>query len=142
MSVEEIRTQNRRKELSKWRQSREYREESDRLIKGKTCIWCGTSSNLLIHHTDDTQYTTKDSYIAALKYGDVMCNRCHRAGHLGLVLCQTCREHYHRPQNECCSHCTDPGKKERQEVKKIMYKKRQKEYRRKKYLELKERYGK
>ena len=142
MSVEEIRIQNRRKDLAKWRRSKEYREESDRLTKGKTCIWCSTPQKLLIHHEHDLDYATKEAYISALKYGDIMCNRCHLAGHKGLVLCKICKIHYHRPENECCRYCRDPKKREEMEVKQVMYRKRQKEYRKKKYLELKERYKK
>lgn len=142
MSIDEIRTQNRRKELAKWRRSKEYRAESDRLTKGKTCIWCGTSHKLLIHHVDDSVYKTKEAYIAALKYGDILCGTCHLAGHKGLVLCKLCKKHYHRPENECCQYCKNPELKEQQEIKKIQFKKRQKEYRRMKYIELKEKYKK
>jgi hypothetical protein len=143
MSVEEIRTKNRRKELSRIYRSKEWKDAVKSFITGKRCEWCGTTENLLAHHPDTDCYRSEGLYIdLILSRCVVLCRRCHFHLHHGRVLCTKCKEHYHGLEYDQCWHCLSPDIKEKQEVRKIMYKKRQKEYRKKKYLELKERYGK
>jgi hypothetical protein len=91
---EEIRTINRRKELAGIRRTKRYRDIVDKLVRGRTCIWCGRSDRLTVHHVSISDYISAEAYISGLDKGWVMCNSCHRAYHSGRILCPKCKERY------------------------------------------------
>lgn len=39
--------------------------------------------------------------------GVILCGKCHFAQERGLVICQTCKKHYHDPKYEACRWCAD-----------------------------------
>lgn len=49
----------------------------------------------------------------------ILCKRCHHASEKGLVLCQVCRERYHRPRNGKCWECFKKTEKGQELAKKL-----------------------
>ena len=118
---EEIRTDNRRKELARIRRTREYREIVSSLTAGRTCIWCGRIDHLTIHHVSLWSYMSERAYIEGLYTGWVMCTSCHRAYHSGRILCPECKTRY--TKYTTCYACMPQERKDEIVRKKIQKKK-------------------
>lgn len=138
---DEIRTNNRRTELARIRKTKEYRDEVKRLTKGKSCIWCGTTEKLTIHHVSRTDYKDKGTYIATLSRGWVMCNRCHIYGlHKGRILCPVCKTHY-TVNTDKCWYCLSDEEKDEIKAKQRFWKALKKKWQRDQYRKFKTRFS-
>ena len=114
---DELRTINRRKELARIRRTKEYRDIVEERVRGKTCIWCGRSDRLTIHHVSISDYVSEKAYISGLDKGWVMCTSCHRAYHSGRILCPICKERY--TKYATCYQCMPQERKDEIEGNKI-----------------------
>jgi len=133
---EEIRVRNRRKELSRIRKTRKYREIVASLTAGRTCIWCGRSDRLTIHHTSLSDYVSERAYVAGLYTGWVMCGSCHRAYHQGRILCPKCKTRY--TKYTTCYACMPQERKDEIVRKKIQFRKLKKALEKARYQKYKE----
>ena len=89
-----IRIDNRRKKLKKtwtgklWKAKR---LEFIKLHKGK-CDWCGSTVTLTVHHPMRDAYG-EEAYMDFYLSGCVLlCSKCHKATHVGKVLCDNVHE--------------------------------------------------
>ena len=114
---DELRTINRRKELARIRRTKEYRDIVEDCVRGRTCIWCGRSDKLTVHHVSLQDYGSQRAYIEGLSRGWVMCNACHRAYHSGRILCPICKERY--TKYNTCYQCMPQERKDEIEGNKI-----------------------
>jgi hypothetical protein len=117
---DELRTINRRKELARIRRTKEYRDIVEERVRGKTCIWCGRSDHLTIHHVSISDYISEKAYISGLDKGWVMCNSCHRAYHSGRILCPICKERY--TKYNTCYQCMPQERKDEIVARKVRMK--------------------
>jgi len=121
---------NRRKNLKKTYQSKEWKANVKAFIAGKKCEWCGTTEKLLAHHPYLESYkdgTYSDLYLSGCI---VLCNRCHFSLHKGLTLCRKCKLHYHGVGADVCRICylaehpeIVEAKKKKEQEKKALLKK-------------------
>lgn len=92
-----------------------WRTKRAEFIKDKTCEWCSSSTNLVIHHPQKKNSLSDDEY-TSFKGAMVLCKRCHGAWHKGYHLCPTCKTHYVRWSFPQCWECA--GKPKKGELKK------------------------
>ena len=117
---DELRTINRRKELARIRRTKEYRDIVEDCVRGRTCIWCGSSDKLTVHHVSLQDYGSQRAYIEGLSRGWVMCNACHRAYHSGRILCPICKERY--TKYNTCYQCMPQERKDEIVARKVRMK--------------------
>jgi len=125
---EEIRAANRKRELQAIWNSKEWEERKLVFLHGKSCQWCGSTTDLVPHHPDESLYKSREKYFD-LSRCIVLCKRCHFALHHGRILCPNCHERYMPVGRDCCWNCLPDDERERIEIKKVMFKKRQRELR-------------
>ncbi len=101
---QEIAIHGRRDGLNRIWATKEHKAKVKAFCDGKTCQWCGTTDQLLAHHPYMESYKGVYSDLE-LSGCIVLCRRCHFALHKGFVLCQVCRQHFHRPGAEMCKPC-------------------------------------
>lgn len=85
-------------QLSKWKESRKE------FLSGKSCEWCGTGEQLVVHHPQ-AKYSLTDEQYESFEGAIALCKRCHFSLHKGLVLCEVCKKNYRRPDREMCWRC-------------------------------------
>lgn len=85
-------------QLSKWRRARKE------FLTGKSCEWCGSDKEMVIHHPQ-AKYSLTDEQYASFEGTIALCKRCHFSLHRGLVLCRVCQKNYHRTDRVKCWHC-------------------------------------
>ena len=135
MSVEERRSNNRKKANRRLWQSARWRKKRKEFIhkSGEKCVWCGSTKYLTVHHPFLESYEDTETYLNFYLSGCIiLCRRCHAATHRGLVLCPRCKNHYVSPLYTECFNCLDSAVKdailERQEVIKIRERKLRRKY--------------
>lgn len=85
-------------QLSEWKQRRKE------FLSGKSCAWCGSGEQLVVHHPQ-AKYSLTDEQYESFEGAIALCKRCHFSLHKGLVLCEVCKRNYRRPEREMCWRC-------------------------------------
>lgn len=111
ISQPEIQTTTRRKNPKKKWSGKEWKAKRLAFIKdrGGKCEWCGSTEKLTVHHPQRNAYGDQvymDLYLSGCV---LLCNRCHKAIHSGLVLCERehddGKNHYRWHDADMCGYC-------------------------------------
>jgi len=101
--------------MSTW-QSPEWKLRAAEFVKDKTCVWCGSTENLVPHHPHKKQGYTHDEYMS-LEGCIVLCKKCNFMEDKGYKLCPVCKKKYYKPKRgrdkmcwNCFSETTSLGK--------------------------------
>lgn len=88
-------------QLASWRRRRQE------ILKTRSqCEWCESKEKLTMDHITRTNILSEERYAALLDEDIlVLCHRCAFARRKGYVLCQDCKEKYHRPRFSQCYSC-------------------------------------
>ena len=97
-------------------QTQEWEEKRAVFVEGKECEWCGSKERLTVDHltylNDDGSSMTTEQYMDFPKLhaeGKIilLCVRCAYARKKGMILCQKCKENYHKPKYPSCFKCAN-----------------------------------
>lgn len=111
VAPEEIRTNTRRKNLTKTWSGKEWKAKRLEFIesRGGKCEWCSSTEGLTVHHPMRNSYGST-AYLDFFLSGCILlCRKCHAALHAGKVLCE--REHadgevhYRWHDADMCGYC-------------------------------------
>ncbi len=90
----------------------EIEEETNRISRGD---WNAFYSKYKTDNAGKAKQYAKASNKYYLSFEDcvVLCNKCHFSLHRGLILCKSCKKHYHSSHYQMCSEC-DPNSARKQ----------------------------